>query len=166
MAKQLAPRLEKFVQRHNIKHIQRDGKEYLVLYKAVREDYGSWFKRASSAGAYKPGNLVVCRDVSNNRNNDCGRGLHAATLDFAAKFATCDVPFVVEVLVKPQDIVCVPHGNMWGPTKKIRCKRLLVNRLIARLCADENAWQRWTGCSWSRHHTEFNNLSSLLGAVR
>lgn len=73
--------LAEFVAKRHIKTRIVDHEEYLVMYKAVRSDFGSWYRRQRTrrpkdVGAYKPGTTVDCRTWSSNRRNDCGKGLH------------------------------------------------------------------------------------------
>ena len=132
--------LQKFIENFDIKTRTIGGHKYLVLYKGVRSDFGSWWvdsgqgwprhkKMGQDKGAYAPGNLVRCREWSTNRRNDCGKGLHVGCFDFARGFVYDRLWLVmVEVLVKPSNIVCVPI-NCEG---KIRCKSLRVVKVVER----------------------------------
>ena len=125
--------LAEYIGTHRIK--RRGGK--LVLYKAVSKEWGSLYVRMKLggnsgsrgiSGVYRPGTVVKARSWDNNPNSDCGEGLHVCTLRCAldyrdlSYFASDDTHRrLVEVLVDPEDVVCVPR---WG--SKIRCKKLVV----------------------------------------
>jgi hypothetical protein len=83
--------LAEFIAKCHIKTRIVNHEEYLVMYKAVRPDFGSWYRRTltprpKDVGAYKPGTTVDCRTWSSNRRNDCGKGLHVGTWAFAKRF--------------------------------------------------------------------------------
>jgi len=115
----------------------RSGK--LVLYKAVSKEWGSlWVRNITDNGVgrsnvYCLGTLVSCRRWNSDRDKGCGQGLHVGTWDCAVYFARNGFlgdfdRRVVEVLVDPEDVVCVPYQSKFRSrhNKKIRCRRLLV----------------------------------------
>lgn len=127
--------LATFIKQNSIETRNINGHKHLVLYKAVRMDFGSWWLRfnghdagGKDKGAYAPGMTVKCRKWSSDRNYDCGRGLHVATYFRACHFARYERMRIIEVLVKPSDVVCVPYFT----NGKIRCKRLKVVRTVSR----------------------------------
>lgn len=134
--------LAEFIQIHGIETRQVDGCGCLVMYKAVRMDFGSWYNRRypqKDAGAYRLGTTVACRKWTADRNMDCGLGLHVGSLRFANAFRRlmgdpdCRRMRIVEVLVRFKDVVCVPRMALLDRSEgKIRCKRLVVLRTIAR----------------------------------
>ena len=66
--------LEKFVEMCGVE--VRDG--HLILYKAVHQNYGSWYCFGNGGGAYKPGKeVLVSAPVNVDRYQSCGAGLHA-----------------------------------------------------------------------------------------
>jgi hypothetical protein len=119
--------LQHFITTYKIKTRIINGKNYLVLYKRVRKNFGSlWHARSigiHDVGAYRPGTIVKCTSWNVNRSEDCGKGLHVASFGFALLYNQF-VP-MIEVLVKPEDVVCVPHY-----CGKIRCKQLRVARVV------------------------------------
>ena len=120
--------LSEFIDRFKIKTRVVNGTKYLIMYKAVRSDFGSiWLDMVSKRdkGAYRLGMTVVCRKWSSNRRNECGKGLHVATRNFADGFAIHGDK-VIEVLVHPKDVICVPPNT----NGKIRCRRLVVARVL------------------------------------
>lgn len=125
-----APGLKKFIKDNNISIIKRDNKiEYLILYKVVTKSFSPWWlhhARNKHSGIYRPGTSVTCKEWDSHRYNTCGKGLHIGTLDFCTEFAGMNRPYIVEVLVRPEDVVCVPIDS----NGKIRCNRLLVTRLL------------------------------------
>jgi hypothetical protein len=137
--------LQEFIALHDIE--QRDGGK-LVFYKAVSREWGSLWVRMmaqtrgfdtstthGAANVYRIGMEVRVREWNTDRSTECGLGLHVGTKDCAKDYQE-DGCFLgsgdtkrrlVEVLVDPKDVVCVPfHGS------KIRCKRLVVAREIKR----------------------------------
>lgn len=134
--------LAEFIQMHGIETRQVNGCGYLVMYKAVRMDFGSWYNRCfpkKDKGAYSPGTTVRCRKWTSNRNMDCGLGLHVGSLRFARVFRRlmgdhhCMRMRIVEVLVHHEDVVCVPRIALLDSSDgKIRCRQLTVLRTIAR----------------------------------
>ena len=120
--------LRDFITTYKIKTRVVDKKSYLVLYKCVRKNFGSlWHigdKNVHDVDAYRPGTIVKCTSWNVNRDEDCGSGLHVATLGFALLYNQF-VP-MIEVLVKPKDVVCVPKY-----CAKIRCKQLRVARVVS-----------------------------------
>jgi hypothetical protein len=80
-------------------------------------------------GVYRPGAEVKCTHYNTDRAKACGEGLHVGTLKCAMRFQSGSER-IVECLVMPEDVVCVPdiavlsHAN--GLCQKVRCKRLLV----------------------------------------
>lgn len=130
--------LAEFIAKCHIKTRIVDHEEYLVMYKAVRPDFGSWYRRtltsqSKDGGAYKPGTTVDCRTWSSNRRNECGKGLHVGTRAFVKRFIREICHYIqrmvlIEVLVRPEDVVCVPLVHKG----KIRCKRLVVVKTVSR----------------------------------
>jgi hypothetical protein len=124
--------LKEFIVKNNIE-IRKIGRlKFLVLYKAVRQDFGSWWwyimkVPKDDTDAYRPGTTVKCREWSIDRNDDCGPGLHIGTWEYAYWFGI--EMRIVEVLVRPKDVVCVPKP-ITKPTNKIRCNCLRVTREI------------------------------------
>jgi hypothetical protein len=125
--------LNDFVTDNNIEIRVVRGRTYLVLYKAVRLNFLPWYnifddstltKRMYRLQPYKPGTVVKCRKYSTNRFDDCGPGLHVATWSWACVFRKRHNLRLVQVLVRPKDVVCVPNGV----EGKIRCKKLWVTR--------------------------------------
>jgi hypothetical protein len=137
-------RLKQYVDRYNIK--TRDG--HLILYKGVTKKFEPPLHRPKACRdkePYKPGTLVTCRRVNRDPKKSCGAGLHVGTLDCARLFSMhlptpdCARLFstrlfsmhgrVVQVAVKPEDVVCVPDVALVSSTawdQKIRVKRLQV----------------------------------------
>ena len=121
--------LKTFIRDHEIETRIINGKLHLIMYKAVRKDYGSWWNKdlykKIDVGAYKPKTEVVCQRLNKDRNEDCGEGLHVGTKQFAFDFWTryFILSHIVEVLVDAEDVV-VPKDT----DGKIRCKRLVVLR--------------------------------------
>jgi len=153
--------LRDFVHNNSIKTVRYDDEDYFVMYKAVRKDFGSWHVGSSSKGAYRPGTLVECSVFDTSRYKDCGKGLHVSTLRFASQFAGKRAPLIVEILVRPRDIVCVPFAG-----GKVRCRRLIVSRLIGRKAISWNggtSFYKWSGKSWLRK--EITDSSQLLDNV-
>lgn len=127
-------RLARFIKRYKIK--MKNG--MLVLYKAVRKDFGSWWctnivgKKAAS-GIYTPGTEVKCRRCNRNPLEPCGQGLHVSTKKFAYRFQKSAAPTIIQVLVAPEDVACVPiSGWPYRPTEKIRVRRLYVDRTVVK----------------------------------
>jgi hypothetical protein len=132
--------LKEFINFFNIKW--RDGK--LVLYKAVSKEWGSLWVRMmmrnqgfcsyttrGGSNVYLIGMEVRVREWDPDRYIKCGLGLHVGTKMCAEHFLSNSLGYydtgrrLIEVLVDPKDVVCVPlSGN------KIRCKRLVVVREI------------------------------------
>lgn len=162
--RKLAPGLKEFVRFNNISIIVQDNVEYLVLYKAVRADYGSWNKskkNKDTRGAYRPGNEVHCYRYSTNRSLSCDEGLHVGTFGFARGFIDRSKPIMIEVFVKPEDVVCVPYGYGVG---KIRCKKLLVNRTIVKLAHDYwgyETWKKRVGEKWRKSQIDRCDIVAL-----
>jgi hypothetical protein len=148
----LRGRLLSFVKKYNIEQLPTGE---LVFYKVVTRDFGSWwvanqreFKRRnkcpqdkcmkSDRGAYRPGTEVKCKQYSVDKNNPCGKGLHIGTLACAKiLFNTLWDPmpdYIIKVLVKPKDIVCIPIKSLQLYTsdgeQKLRCCRLLVDGIV------------------------------------
>jgi hypothetical protein len=152
----MARGLKIFTEKYKVK--QRHGG--LILYKAVcynyapwvaaRPDHSAWDYEVNSdaqekalekalmrkyAGVYLPGTVVTCKDYDTDRDVLCGPGLHVGTLACAMRFYD-DMGVIVECLVMPRDVICVPYSatNSWSPRlsqkEKIRCKRLQVLRDI------------------------------------
>jgi hypothetical protein len=125
--------LQTFVKDFSIKTKRVGGHKYFVFYKKVTKDFNScWIAQHcygaslfNSVGAYKPGTIVTCRKWDTDRIHSCSIGLHIGTLYFAESFSFLDNP-IIEVLVRPQDIICVPFQE----SGKIRCKRLRVARIL------------------------------------
>ena len=99
--------LKTFVKKNNVEVI--DG--HLILYKAVRSNYSSWY-RWMNKNVYRPGTLVEIPrgKVSDNRSIRCGPGLHVGTLRFVKEFAANHLlaRILVKVAVRPENVVCVP----------------------------------------------------------
>ena len=132
--------LEKFIKDYEI---QKEG-EYLVFYKTVSKEYGSlWMRRRLGMETWRGATIrergvknvyivnrtVQTNDYSVNRRNRCGKGVHICTLEEAKEYKKC-IYFncydrgrkIMKVLVKPEDIVCVPFHN----NGKIRAKKIYV----------------------------------------
>lgn len=144
--------LKEFIAENDIE-IRRIGRlKFLVLYKAVRDDYGSWWhhimKLRNDTNAYRPGTTVRCREWSIDRDDDCGPGLHVGTWEHARWFASwSDKDWstiggkavylskmrIIEVLVHPKDVVCVPKP-VAKHIGKIRCNCLRVVRETSLRC--------------------------------
>ena len=127
-------RLAKFIKRFRIK--TKNG--MLVLYKAVRKDLGSWWTTENSGpkaagGIYTPGTEVKCRRCDRNPRETCGRGLHVSTESFARQFQKTAAPTIIQVLVDPKDVVCVPIPY-WAKksVRKIRVRRLYVDKIVVK----------------------------------
>ncbi len=147
--------LKEFVNMYHIR--MRKGK--LVLYKAVTKEYGSLYLVDINDGnlvhgcanVYLPGTEVKVEpnDVNTNPVVLCGKGLHVGTWRCAKLFASqtsfsslSKGPRIMEVLVDPKDVICVPNQSIEKDTiggitifpkesaQKIRCKRLIVVKEI------------------------------------
>jgi hypothetical protein len=142
--------LQEFISQHNIQ--MRKGK--LVLYKAVSKEWGSLWVRSSarthqeklsetpgSSKVYRLGMEVNTRRVNSYRSEECGEGLHVGTLACAKEFLDCGALLdftdknrrLIEVLVDPEDVACVPHRALTSPMcefHKIRCRRLVVVKTV------------------------------------
>lgn len=122
----------------------------LVLYKAVRDDLGSWFyrnfhsQRGRRGDIYKPGAKVSCRRFCRDPFDCCGKGLHVSTLRFAVNFSD-KAPTLLRVFVHPEDVVCVPHLSEEG---KIRVRCLYVDRILVK--------DKFRSMMWA-HHGWFSN---------
>lgn len=139
----LRGRLLSFVKKYNIEQLSTGE---LVFYKAVTGSFGSWWvanqrtfqRMKSDSGAYRPGTEVKCRHYSINKNDPCGKGLHVGTLACAKILSTTlwdPMPtYIIRVLVKPKDIVCIPIKSLQLFTQnceqKLRCCRLLVDGIV------------------------------------
>lgn len=161
-SEKLAPGLQEFVKGHNVRKVHKNNKEYLVFYKAVTYNFGSWFasRRGEkfSYGAYKPGNIVKCRKWNSDRNESCSCGLHIGLFDFATNFTDpFNVSFVIEVYVEAKDVVCVPH--YYG---KLRCKKLYVNRLLGKLIKIGSGPYSLSSRSWWKRMLPNGHWSSGL----
>jgi hypothetical protein len=144
----IGQRLREFVKAYDIE--ERHGG--LILYKTVTEKYAPWitdignhcplalvYKYGNGSrndackalrGVYAPGSLVSCEEVDLNPNISCGQGLHVGTLRCAHAFHS-HTNRIVECLVMPRDVVCIPWCALIGSSpshQKIRCKRLQVLR--------------------------------------
>jgi len=135
-----------FVVKHGIEtRIGEDGEEFLVFYKAVRRGYRPWHDLYQptdpKARPYAPGTLVRTRSFNRDRRKQCGGGLHICPLRQAAEWIGRKrggrspqgawaglASLVVEVLVKPADIVVPKRFGSTGP--KLRCRELLVARRV------------------------------------
>jgi hypothetical protein len=138
-------RLQKFVDEHSIE--RRHGG--LVFYKAVTKDYGPWCTahlssvpdelakkhgsgeaaRRNCKGAYEVGMVVKCDDYDTDVEESCAAGLHVGTNACARSFHN-PTDRIIECLVMPEDIVCVPNTALdihsWTEGHKVRCKKLQV----------------------------------------
>lgn len=133
--------LGEFIERYGIE--KRDGK--LVLYKAVAHDYWN-FVSHDRTKRYLLGTVVTETFYNTDRRESCSYGLHVGTYKCAQEFAAGDVwrrdsPRIVECLVSPKDVVCVPQaaltvssivGRIHPEDQKIRCKRLTVIKRVHR----------------------------------
>lgn len=90
---------------------------------------------ANGKGPYQPvksityavGKTYEVKRWSNNRREDCGRGLHVATKKWClhdTRYRNGYLLFLVRIKVK--DVVCVPFGTLG----KFRVKKLKVIKLI------------------------------------
>jgi hypothetical protein len=121
----LAPGLQRYIEQFHIKSRVINGTKFLVFYKAVRSNYGSFFSsKFSGEMPYHPGNVVKVNYWSSDREQNCGPGLHVATAKWVA--SNYYYEHYIEVLVKPQDVVCVPKS-----AEKVRVKKLYVLREVS-----------------------------------
>jgi len=128
MGKKLVEGLIQFITHNKIK---KDLWGRLILYKAVqanRAPYYHHFGQAFYPPVYQNGAEISCSLYNKSRFQDCGSGLHVATLEFALNFGKSSTQgqTVLEVAVWPNDVVCVPLSN----EGKIRVKKLYVSRVI------------------------------------
>lgn len=95
--------LKEFISDNDIKIIKIKGIKYLILYKAVKDDFDSWFAcdrlGRHSPGAYKIGNTVKCRLWDSDRSITCSDGLHVGTFSTASNFCGNGSDYLIEVLV-------------------------------------------------------------------
>jgi hypothetical protein len=136
--------LEKYIKEYNIEMVKCRGEEYLVFYKAVTLDFGSWWETYKGIyrkdPPYGPGTLVMCKECDKRREEPCGKGLHITNRNNAIIFGrtTLDTGFgydsfhLIKVLVKSEDIVCVPYEAFcaWYSFGAIRCKKLFVAEVV------------------------------------
>jgi hypothetical protein len=132
--------LRAFVAEHGVEtRAGEDGEEFLVFYKAVRRGYRPWHDmhqpKDPRARPYAPGTLVRTRSFNRDRRTRCGGGLHICPLRQAAEWTGRKrgkwaglASAVIEVLVKPADIVVPKQFGSTGP--KLRCRELLVARRV------------------------------------
>lgn len=94
--------LFKFLE-HNGHPITPDG--CFIAYRSVRSDFKDHHTGTMDNSVGKI--VEMSRDeVDDNPNNTCSSGLHVATWDYASTFGSDRV--MVEVKVRPQDVVAVP----------------------------------------------------------
>jgi hypothetical protein len=125
-------RLNMFIKHYNIE--EKYGG--LILYKAVCKDGQAWYIKTETA-PYQPGTEVACNDYDIDPNQCCGSGLHVCPLADAKDFRTWTLDVagmhIIECLVMPEDIICVPYEAAKArPLEiiKVRCKKLLVLRVL------------------------------------
>lgn len=109
----------------------------IIAYKGVRNINGDFYS-VHSGRATVDGELIEGRipnyigavvtmprsEVSDNPNVACHAGLHCATFEFGARFASDGT--TLEVHVWPEDVVSVPHDSN---VQKVRCCRYEVARV-------------------------------------
>jgi hypothetical protein len=142
-------KIKKYIKMYKV---ERDSAGNSMLYKAVRDDYGSWYNYSSwyhrrskgffdgfKVGAYRPGTLVInSRGTTTDRRKACGEGLHVGILDCAVEFASRWIsdPRIIQVSVNPYDVGCVPchalEEHLDNQIKKIRVKKLIVVKDITK----------------------------------
>ena len=95
--------LFKFLE-HNGHPLTADG--CFIAYRSVRSDFKDHHTGTmdNSVGKVVEINRT---EVDDNPNNTCSNGLHVATWDYASGFGSGE-RVMVEVKVRPQDVVCVP----------------------------------------------------------
>jgi len=124
----LVPGLKEYVNHYGIK---KDRWGRLLFYKAITNTKSSIHVQCHSR-PYRDGACVSCTIVDYSRSQDCGKGLHVATLAFAKDFANSRYEHVVLVAVEPEDVVCVP---LYG-SGKIRCKKLYVYGRVSNMTGE------------------------------
>lgn len=85
--------------------LTEDGK--FLGYRRVTDDYMDFYTRSidNSVGSY----VSMDREaIDSDRNNTCSTGLHVAAYNYAATCYYGGQGRLVEVLVDPEDVVCVP----------------------------------------------------------
>lgn len=144
-------RVKQFIKLYNIK-LDKWGR--LILYKAVTSDFNPWssshdaifrwekemVQALGKKKPYKPGTLVRCSRYDTNIKVSCSSGLHAGTFSCATAFCTSylskGTAQIIEVRVRPEDVVCVPQQalHQWVPSEsqKIRCRALYVEKVVPR----------------------------------
>lgn len=121
---------------HNGHPLTQDGD--FVAYRGVAEDF-----KDKHTGTFdnKPGSVCEMdrNRVDDNPNNTCSAGLHVACFDYAKGFGEK----LVEVLVNPADVVCVPVD--YNGTKMRVCRFEVVaecqemnTELVKKLVKDES----------------------------
>lgn len=137
--------LYKFLE-HNGHPITSEGN--FIAYRGVRDDL-----KDSYTGKFDNSPGSVCemdrREVDDNPNNTCSRGLHVACYDYAKGFASR----LVEVEVDPQDVVCVPTD--YNGTKMRTCKFKVVN-----LCSKLNE-STLVSSSYEPSNDEFSGVEAI-----
>lgn len=106
--------------KHNGMMWTEDGD--ILAYKSVRHDF-----KDHRTGNFdnRPGKIVEMKrsEVDKNPNSTCSNGLHAGSYEYAKDFCN---GIVVEIIINPKDICCVPYDY---EGQKMRCCRYRVLRV-------------------------------------
>jgi hypothetical protein len=97
-------------------------KSPVILYKVTNSSYQGLFWPDK---AYLPGTTHEVDEWNDNPEYDCGNGLNVCTMKMAYELYRSHMDSrILEVVVEPEDIVCIPHAG----TGKIRVKKFRVVR--------------------------------------
>jgi hypothetical protein len=85
-------------------------------YKSVRANFTDWHSRKFDN---RVGQTVSIprRDVDDNRNKGCSKGLHVGSLEYAQSFRNCSNRQLILVKIDPANVVSVPNDDH----RKLRC---------------------------------------------
>ncbi|MCX4361793.1 MAG: hypothetical protein OSJ74_00175 [Clostridia bacterium] len=105
---------------YGIKHTKTKA----ILYKAVHKVDGKYFADYDRNFVYLIGQTAKVDDLDTNSENECGRGIHISTQNFALSFGRNwgDLA-IIEVEAKIEDIILPKNSDGKVRTSKIKVLR-------------------------------------------
>ncbi len=113
--------LFEFLERHHCPFFNDDSGRF-VAYKAVTNEYKD---KQTQTIDNKPGQApeMKRRDVNDNYNEACSTGFHAGSFKYAQEYVSNN-DRLVEVLIDPVDVVCIPKDSNWAKMRVCKYKVL------------------------------------------
>ena len=111
---------------------------WYIFYKVVTKDrkppFADWDQGAYKCN-YKNGATVEVRRFNRDAKNDCGSGLHVLVTKpprhEIAAWSSASSTVLLRVFVHPDDVVCVPDRSVIFGVRKIRVRKLTIDKQVA-----------------------------------